>query len=212
MMDMTIGAVAAVMTDAGAAVVMGAVVERAEVSAKQVAEREELVKSVQNFLLCFCDEGADVDSGWVAKLRRGGAVQVIGDHSIEQVSRQLGESSTERCSLLTSYSDGGSSGEMESCNAVYELEGGGWLLVEYVVPEYCDDESDIRIDGLTVYPSDARDKLSADLEIGMLSVCAGHLESVSAIANAGLKSGLLDGAMLREKLKAQVSMALKGVA
>lgn len=185
-------ALAAVMTEGGAEVVIGA---EAPASAyptlDQIQAGDDALVAVREFFSVFCED-ADfaLSASKEALIRKGVQVQLL-DEPIEQVSRDLGDSGTERCALVTSFSDGGSSSDSEGCVAVYEISTGGWLLIEYQVPEYTDDESDIHLNGVTLFPAAARDALCAEVSSAAVDACLHLTTRAGYIAKYANDSGLV---------------------
>lgn len=202
---------AAVMTDGGAELVVGAAEVSVIPSAEAMIEADEVVAAVREFFAEFCEwTGFTMSAKQERLIRQGMQVQLL-DEGIEQVSRDLGEKGTERCGLVTSFSDGGRGDDSEGCVAVYEITGGGWLLVEFSTPDYCDDESDAYLSGVTVFPSSARDELTAELTDAAVEACAYLMTRAGYIAKAANSSGLV-GDDLFKKLKQKMTKALKEAA
>lgn len=202
---------AAVMTEGGAELVVGAADVSVIPSAEVVTEADEALAAVREFFAEFCEwTGFAMSAKQERLIRQGMQVQLL-DEAVEQVSRDLGEKGTERCALVTSFSDGGSSDDSEGCVAVYEMTGGGWLLVEYSVPEFCDDESDAYLSGITLFPSSARDELMAELTDAAVDACAHLMTRAGYIAKAANRSGLVGDDLLK-KLKQKMTKALKEAA
>lgn len=140
---------------------------------------------------------------------RGSRINLV-EVTLEQVSRDLHSDSCDGCRHIMFISDGGSAEDAEDCTSAYRLAGGGHLLADFCLPQYCDDECDAYLNGLTYFPPDDAEGFRSAVEDCATAVASKLLSSLSYIASSVSNVTGGDASGFNGKLADLFKNAIKG--